>query len=186
MVGVTAILVGYLAGQLLPDTFNGTINSPTLMIGFCVLFAFGVAYIAYRGVTGTTGVNVAINVIQISRPADLLGDRHRLPPEPPRRLGRLHARSRRQRRSKSCWPLDKDGKPIKDEKTGEYKVEQENGKDKPLMLDYAGNGDHAGAGRQGQARTARSKTPSSSTRRPPRSSRRTRSASRSSRPASPS
>ena len=36
------------------------------MIGFCVLFAFGVAYIAYRGVNGTTGVNVAINVIQIS------------------------------------------------------------------------------------------------------------------------
>src|SRR5208337_2901025 len=66
MVGVTAILVGYLAGQLWPDTFNGTINSPTLMIGFCVLFAFGVAYIAYRGVTGTTGVNVAINIVQIS------------------------------------------------------------------------------------------------------------------------
>ena len=66
MVGVTAILVGYLAGQLLPDTFNGTINSPTLMIGFCVLFAFGVAYIAYRGVNGTTGVNVAVNVIQIA------------------------------------------------------------------------------------------------------------------------
>jgi basic amino acid/polyamine antiporter, APA family len=66
MVGVTAILVGYLAGQLFPDTFNGAINSPTLMIGFCVLFSFGVAYIAYRGVTGTTGVNIAINIIQIS------------------------------------------------------------------------------------------------------------------------
>ena len=79
MVGVTAILVGYLAGQFLPDTFNGTINSPTLMIGFCVLFSFGVAYIAYRGVNGTTGVNMAINVIQISRLVDLLGHRHRLP-----------------------------------------------------------------------------------------------------------
>jgi amino acid transporter len=33
---------------------------------FCVLFAFGVAYIAFRGVNGSTGVNVAINVIQIS------------------------------------------------------------------------------------------------------------------------
>ena len=66
MVGVTAILVGYLAGQLFPNTFNGSINSPTLMIGFCVLFSFGVAYIAYRGVTGTTGVNIAINVIQIT------------------------------------------------------------------------------------------------------------------------
>ena len=66
MVGVTAILVGYLAGQVMPDTFNNTINSPTLMIGFCVLFSFGVAYIAYRGVNGTTGVNVAVNVIQIA------------------------------------------------------------------------------------------------------------------------
>ena len=36
------------------------------MIGFCVLFGFGVAYIAYNGVTGSTGVNIAINVIQIS------------------------------------------------------------------------------------------------------------------------
>jgi amino acid transporter len=36
------------------------------MILFCVVFALGVAYIAYRGVTGTTGVNFAINVIQIS------------------------------------------------------------------------------------------------------------------------
>ena len=30
------------------------------------MFAFGVAYIAYRGVVGATGVNIAINVIQIS------------------------------------------------------------------------------------------------------------------------
>jgi len=36
------------------------------MILFCVVFSLGVAYIAYRGVTGTTGVNTAINVIQIS------------------------------------------------------------------------------------------------------------------------
>ena len=66
MVGVTAILVGYLASIFWPDTFNSAVNSPTLMIGFCVLFSFGVAYIAYNGVTGSTGVNIAINVIQIS------------------------------------------------------------------------------------------------------------------------
>ncbi len=66
MVGVTAILVGYLASQLLPETFNGSIFSPTLMIGFCILFSFGVAYIAYRGVNSATSVNIAINVIQIT------------------------------------------------------------------------------------------------------------------------
>src|SRR5205814_967127 len=31
-----------------------------------IAFAFGVAYIAHRGVNGSTSVNIAINVIQIS------------------------------------------------------------------------------------------------------------------------
>ncbi len=66
MVGVTAIIGGYLAGQLWPNTFSGTYNSPIFMILFCVVFAFGVAFIAFRGVTGTTSVNFAINVVQIS------------------------------------------------------------------------------------------------------------------------
>ena len=66
MVGVTAILCGFLLYQFFPDTFSGTYNSPIFMILFCIVFAFGVAYIAFRGVTGTTAVNVAINVIQIS------------------------------------------------------------------------------------------------------------------------
>ena len=66
MVGVTAILGGYLLSQLLPDTFSGTYNSPLFMWLFCIVFAFGVAYIAFRGVTGTTGVNMAINIIQIT------------------------------------------------------------------------------------------------------------------------
>jgi APA family basic amino acid/polyamine antiporter len=65
MVGVTAILSGYLLNQFFPNTFSGTFNSPLFMILFCVAFALGVAYIAFRGVTGTTGVNFAINVIQI-------------------------------------------------------------------------------------------------------------------------
>src|SRR5208282_6368048 len=65
MVGVTAILVGFLASIFWPDVFNSTVNSPTLMIAFCVVFSFGVSYIAYNGITGTTGVNIAINVFQI-------------------------------------------------------------------------------------------------------------------------
>jgi len=66
MVGVTAILGGFLLNQFFPDTFSGSYNSPLFMYLFCIAFAFGVAYIAYRGVTGTTAVNVAINVIQIT------------------------------------------------------------------------------------------------------------------------
>jgi APA family basic amino acid/polyamine antiporter len=66
MVGVTAILGGYLLNQFWPDTFSGTYNSPLFMYLFCIGFALGVAYIAYRGVTGTTAVNVVINIVQIS------------------------------------------------------------------------------------------------------------------------
>jgi len=65
MVGVTALVVGYTVGQIWPDTFNAAVPSPLLMILFCPIFAFAVAYIAYRGVGGTTAVNAAINVIQI-------------------------------------------------------------------------------------------------------------------------
>jgi amino acid transporter len=36
------------------------------MMLVAVLFSFGVAYIAHRGVTGSTAVNIAINVIQIT------------------------------------------------------------------------------------------------------------------------
>jgi APA family basic amino acid/polyamine antiporter len=66
MVGVTATLVGYMAGQIWPETFSPAVSSPTLMMIFCVFFSFGVAYIAYRGVVGATGVNIAINIVQIS------------------------------------------------------------------------------------------------------------------------
>jgi len=66
MVGVTAILAGYLANQFWPNTFSSTYNSPLFMYLFCIVFAIGVGYIAFRGVNGSTGVNVAINIIQIS------------------------------------------------------------------------------------------------------------------------
>ena len=66
MVGVTAILAGYLLNQFWPNTFSGTYNSPLFMILFCIVFAAGVAYIAFRGVTGTTSVNMVINIVQIT------------------------------------------------------------------------------------------------------------------------
>jgi APA family basic amino acid/polyamine antiporter len=66
MVGVTALISGYLLNQFFPDTFSGSFNSPLFMIVFCFAFALGVSYIAFRGVTGTTGVNMVINIVQIS------------------------------------------------------------------------------------------------------------------------
>ena len=66
MVGVTALLVGYLSGYLMPDTFSGTYSSPLEMYLFCIIFALGVSYIAFRGVNGSTAINIAINIIQIT------------------------------------------------------------------------------------------------------------------------
>src|ERR1700728_206331 len=63
MVGVTALLSGYLLGQLFPSVFNSAVPSPLFMILFSLIFPFAVGYIAYRGVTGATSVNIAINVI---------------------------------------------------------------------------------------------------------------------------
>src|ERR1700760_2743751 len=66
MVGVTALLSGYLLGQLFPSVFNSAVPSPLFMILFSIVFPFLIGYIAYRGVTGATSVNIAINVIQIT------------------------------------------------------------------------------------------------------------------------
>jgi len=66
MVAVTALLVGYLAGQLFPSIFNSAVPSPLLMILFCIAFPLFIGYIAYSGVNASTGVNLAVNVIQIT------------------------------------------------------------------------------------------------------------------------
>jgi amino acid transporter len=66
MVAVTAILAGYMVGQIWPTVFNAGLPSPIFMILFSIAFAFGVGYIAFRGVVGSTAVNLAINIIQIS------------------------------------------------------------------------------------------------------------------------
>jgi APA family basic amino acid/polyamine antiporter len=70
MVGVTAMIVGYMIGQI--DShfstgahFSSVVPSPIFMWLFCIFFAFGVSFIAYRGVVGSTGVGVAINITQI-------------------------------------------------------------------------------------------------------------------------
>ena len=66
MVGVTAIFCGYMANQFWPNTFSPAYNSPLFMILVCVVFALGVGWIASRGVVGSTGVNTAVNIIQIT------------------------------------------------------------------------------------------------------------------------
>jgi basic amino acid/polyamine antiporter, APA family len=66
MVGVMGILCGFLTGTLWPSFMSASNPGPVFMMAIAVVFSFGIAYIAYRGVSGATSVNIAINVIQIS------------------------------------------------------------------------------------------------------------------------
>src|SRR5215470_14382969 len=66
MVGVMGILCGYLVGTLWPNFMNASNPGPAFMMAVAVVFSFAIAYIAHRGISGSTSVNIAINVIQIS------------------------------------------------------------------------------------------------------------------------
>src|SRR5579884_919330 len=66
MVAVTGIFCGYIVGTLWPNAMSASNPGTIFMMLVAVVFSFGVAYIAHRGVTGSTSVNIAINVIQIS------------------------------------------------------------------------------------------------------------------------
>jgi basic amino acid/polyamine antiporter, APA family len=66
MVGVIGVISGYLVGTLWPNFMSASNPGPMFMMAVAVFFSFAVAYIAYRGVNGSTSVNIAINVIQIS------------------------------------------------------------------------------------------------------------------------
>ncbi|MGA2713390.1 MAG: APC family permease [Bryobacteraceae bacterium] len=66
MVGVTGVIIGYLTGTLWPNFMSASNPGPIFMMLVAVLFSFGVAWIAHRGVAGSTNVSIAINVIQIT------------------------------------------------------------------------------------------------------------------------
>src|SRR5208283_2391071 len=66
MVGVMGLLCGYLTGTLWPNFMSASLPGPMFMMLIAIAFSFGIAWIAYRGISGSTAVNIAINVIQIS------------------------------------------------------------------------------------------------------------------------
>jgi amino acid transporter len=66
MVAVMGVLCGYLAGTLWPNFMSASNPGPVFMALIAIVFSFAVAWIANRGVNGSTAVNIAINVIQIS------------------------------------------------------------------------------------------------------------------------
>jgi basic amino acid/polyamine antiporter, APA family len=66
MVATMGVLVGYIVGTISPTTMNAAVPGPVFMALVAVIFSFLVAYIAFRGVSGSTNVAIAINAIQIS------------------------------------------------------------------------------------------------------------------------
>ena len=66
MVGVIGVISGYLVGTLWPNFMSSSNPGPMFMMLIAVVFSFAVAYIAHRGVNGSTSVNIGINIIQIS------------------------------------------------------------------------------------------------------------------------
>ncbi|HUO05858.1 MAG TPA: APC family permease [Candidatus Binataceae bacterium] len=66
MVATMGVLIGYITGSIFPDFMNSSIPGPVFMALIAVIFAYAVSYIAYRGVSGSTAVNLAVNAIQIA------------------------------------------------------------------------------------------------------------------------
>ena len=66
MVGVMGVLCGYLVGTLWPNFMSASNPGPMFMMAVAIVFSFAIAWIANRGVNGSTSVNIAINVIQIT------------------------------------------------------------------------------------------------------------------------
>jgi len=66
MVGVIGVISGYLVGTIWPNFMSASNPGPMFMMAIAIFFSFAVAYIAHRGVNGSTSINIGINVIQIS------------------------------------------------------------------------------------------------------------------------
>jgi APA family basic amino acid/polyamine antiporter len=66
MVAVTGLFVGYIVGTLWPSFQAAADPGLPFTVLVAILFAIGVGYIAHRGVNGSTSVNIAINIVQIS------------------------------------------------------------------------------------------------------------------------
>src|SRR6185369_11670635 len=136
MVGVTALVVGYVLGQLWPNTFSATVPSPIFMVGFSAVFAVGVAYICFRGVSGTTAVNAAINVIQIAALVtfSVIAIGYRLN-HPQGAVGITLDPNGAP--ISTVIATDKDGNPVKDAQGNFTMAKTADGKDQPFLVDYS-------------------------------------------------
>src|SRR5580704_12604251 len=54
MVATIGIMIGYIVGNFAPSMINATTPGPIFMALVAIIAAYGISYIAYRGVTGST------------------------------------------------------------------------------------------------------------------------------------
>jgi len=66
MVGTTGIVCGYVVGTIWPGFMSASNPGVFFMMAVAVVFSFSIAYIAHRGISSSTVVNMGINVIQIA------------------------------------------------------------------------------------------------------------------------
>jgi len=65
MVATIGVMIGYIVGTLAPSGMNAGVPGPVFMALIAIIFSYLISYIAYRGVVGSTMVNLVINIIQI-------------------------------------------------------------------------------------------------------------------------
>jgi amino acid transporter len=65
MVGVMGIFTGFVVGTLYPNFMSSSNPGIPFMMAGAIFYSFAIAYIAHRGVNSSTGVNLAINGIQV-------------------------------------------------------------------------------------------------------------------------
>jgi basic amino acid/polyamine antiporter, APA family len=66
MVGTTGIICGYVVGTIWPNFMSASNPGIFFMMAVAIIFSFCIAYIAHRGISSSTVVNMGINVIQIA------------------------------------------------------------------------------------------------------------------------
>ncbi len=66
MVGTTGIVCGYVVGTIWPNFMSASNPGIPFMMAVSIVFSFFIAYIAHRGISSSTMVNMGINVIQIA------------------------------------------------------------------------------------------------------------------------
>jgi amino acid transporter len=66
MVGTMGIVCGYVVGFKFPNFMSASNPGMFFMMAVAIVFAFAIAYIAHRGVSSSTNINLVINVIQIT------------------------------------------------------------------------------------------------------------------------